>query len=272
MLDVLDPAIDAGQYVTVLINLGTAQYVMGQFEAALRSLTTALQMCEDRGSLPNRRAACTASAWSIWSSATVSAPRFFWSERWNCAAHSPARIHVAADEPDPGWRLASRTRRCRRRVAPARQALDAALSPSQKARAFYAVGRDREQSGAHGAAAEAYKNGLELDLPQDFPARVALMGASGALQMRSGDNSGRALVERAARLHETHGDSDRAAENYLALAEADRQRQQLTAALGNAQKALSLYESQRLRAVNPDLRATYLATRAKLPNCSARST
>ena len=92
--------------------------------------------------------------------------------------------------------------------------------------------------------------------------RVALLGVYGALQVRDGDSSGRTLVERAAQLHEAHGDVDQAAENYVVLAEADRQRQQLTAALRHAQKAVALYESQRLGAVNPDLRATYLAHRA----------
>ena len=81
--------------------------------------------------------------------------------------------------------------------------------------------------------------------------------------MRDGDDAGRALVERAAQLHEAQGDVDRAAENYVVLAEADRRRQQLGPALRNVQKALALYESQRLRAVNPDLRATYLANRAE---------
>ena len=52
--------------------------------------------------------------------------------------------------------------------------------------------------------------------------RVALMGAYGAVQLRNGDDGGRALVERAAQLHEAQGDVDRAAENYVVLAEADR--------------------------------------------------
>ncbi len=39
--------------------------------------------------------------------------------------------------------------------------------------------------------------------------------------------------------------------------------QRITPALRNVQKALALYESQRLQAVNPDLRATYLANRAE---------
>ncbi len=107
------------------------------------------------------------------------------------------------------------------------QALEAALSPWQKARALYAIGRDHEQNGARSAAAQAYSSALELDVPQDFPVRVALMGAYGAAQMRDGDDAGRALVERAAQLHEAQGDVDRAAENYVVLAEADRRRQQL---------------------------------------------
>ena len=56
------------------------------------------------------------------------------------------------------------------------QALEAAVSPWQKARALYSIGRDHEQSGALATATQAYKRGLDLDVPQDFPVRVALMG------------------------------------------------------------------------------------------------
>ena len=264
VLDVLDPVANAGQYVTVLINLGTAQYVMGQFEAALRSLTTALEICEKRAFAAEQ----ARSLHGLGMVYLVIGDR----DRAQVFLERALELRRPLASQDPRGLQTSliRVGDLRREQGDVRgaltlhtQALDGALAATEKARALYAIGLDHEQNGAATPAAQAYKGGLALDMPQDFPVRVALMGRYGALQVRSGDNSGRALVVRAAQLHEAHGDTDRAAENYLALAEADRQRQQLTSALRNAQKAVSLYESQRLRAVNPDLRATYLANRAE---------
>ena len=263
-LDVLDPVASPRQYVAVLINLATAQYVMGQFEGALRSLTAALDM-------------------SVQHSFTTEQAR---------SLHSLGMVYLVIGDRDRAQVFLEQALELRRplasqdsrglqtsliRVGDLRrerddirgalslhaQALESALSPAQKARALYAIGRDHEQSGDLVAAAQAYKRGLDLDVPQDFPVRVVLMGAYGAVQTRNGDNSGRALVERAAQLHEAQGDVDRAAENYVVLAEEDRRHQHIAPALRNAQRAVALYEQQRLRAVNPDLRATYLANRAE---------
>ena len=262
-LDVLDPAANARQYVAVLINLATAQYVMGQFEEALRSLTTALEISEQRGFAAEQ----ARSLHSLGMVYLVIGDR----DRAQVFLEQALELRRPLANQDPRGLQASliRVGDLRRERDDVRgalslhaQALETALSPSQKARALYAIGRDHEQNGAFTAAAQAYKGGLDLDVPHDFPVRVALMGAYGAVRMRDGDDGGRALVERAAQLHEAQGDLDRAAEGYAALAETDLLRRQLTPALRNVQKALALYESQRLRAVNPDLRATYLANRA----------
>ena len=263
-LDVLDPLANARQYVAVLINLATPQYVMGQFEGALRSLTTALEISEERGFAAEQ----ARSLHNLGMVYLVIGDR----DRAQVFLERALELRRPLASQDPRGLQTSliRVGDLRRERDDIRgalslhaQALEAALSPWQKARALYAIGRDHEQNGARSAAAQAYRSALELDVPQDFPVRVALMGAYGAAQMRDGDDAGRALVERAAQLHEAQGDVDRAAENYVVLAEADRRRQQLGPALRNVQKALALYESQRLRAVNPDLRATYLANRAE---------
>ena len=263
-LDVLDPVANAGQYVTVQINMGTAQYVMGQFEGALRSLTTALDICE-------KRAFTAEQARSLHSLGMV---YLVIGDRDRAQVFLERALELrrplAAQDPRGLQTSLIRVGDLRRERGDVRgaltlhaQALESALSATQEARAFYAIGLDHEQNGAAAAAAQAYKSGLQVDVPADFPVHVELMSAYGALQMRSGDISGRTLVERAAQLHEAHGDMDRAAESYMVLADADRQRQQLTPALRNAQQAVSLHESQRLRAVNPDLRATYLANRSE---------
>jgi tetratricopeptide (TPR) repeat protein len=263
-LDVLDPHENARQYVAVLINLATAQYVLSQFEGALRSLTTALEISQERGFATEQ----ARSLHSLGMVYLVIGDR----DRAQVFLERALELRRPLASQDPRGLQTSLIRvgdlrRERDDISGALtlhvQALEAALSPWQKARALYAIGRDHERNGALAAAAQSYKRGLDLDVPQDFPVRVALLGAYGAVQMRNGDDAGRALVERAARLHEAQGDVDRAAENYVVLAEADRRRQQVTAALRNAQKALALYESQRLQAVNPDLRATYLADRAE---------
>lgn len=262
-LDVLDPKANARQYVAVLINLGTVQYVMGQFEGALRSLTTALEISEERGFAAEQ----ARSLHNLGMVYLVIGDH----ERAQVFVERALELRRPLASQDPRGLQASliRVGDLRRERDDIRgalslhaQALEAALSPSQKARALYAIGRDHERNNSLAASAQAYKSGLDLDVPEDFPVRVALMGAYGAVQMRSGNEAGRALVERAAQLHEAQGDLDRAAENYVVLAEADLLRQQLSAALRNVQKALAIFESQRPGAINPDLRATYLANRA----------
>ena len=263
-LDVLDPVANASQYVTVQINMGTAQYVMGQFEGALRSLTMALEICEKRAFIAEQARSLHGLGMVYLVIGDGDRAQVFLERALEL------RRPLAAQDPRGLQTSLIRVGDLRRERGDVRgalmlhaQALESALSATQEASAFYAVGLDHEQNGATAAAAQAYKSGLQVDLPADFPIRVELMSAYGALQMRSGDISGRKLVERAAQLHEAHGDMDRAAASYMVLAEADRQRQQLALAQRNAQKAVSLHESQRLRAVNPDLRATYLANRAE---------
>jgi CHAT domain-containing protein/Tfp pilus assembly protein PilF len=262
-LEVLDPSADAGQYVTVLINLGTAQYVMGQFEPALRSLTSALEICEKHG-FPAEKARSLHGLGMVY---LVIGDR----DRAQVLLERALELRRPLAQQDPRSLQTSliRVGDLRREQGDVRgaldlhvQALEAASSPTQRARAFYAIGRDHESNDALTAAAQAYGSGLKLDLPQDFPIRVALLGSYGTVLLRSGDSSGRSLVEQAAQLHEARGDVDWAAQDYVAIAEADRRRNALDSALRNAHKAVSLYESQRLGAVNPDLRATYLASRA----------
>jgi len=263
VLEVLDQSADAGQYVTVLINLGTAEYVMGQFEAALRSLTTALEICETRDFAAEEARSLHGLGMVYLVIGDRDRSQIFLERALEL------RRALAAQDPRSLQTSLIRVGDLRREQGDVRgaldlhvQALQAASSPTQKARAFYAIGRDQEASNSLASAAQAYGSGLKLHVPQDFPIRSALLGSYGSVLLRSGDRSGRSLVERAARLHEARGDVDWAAQDYVAIAEDDRRRGALDSALRNAQKAVSLYESQRLGAVNPDLRATYLGSRA----------
>ena len=221
---------------------------MGQFEGALRSLTAALEISEQRGFTTEQ----ARSLHSLGMVYLVIGDR----DRAQVFLEQALELRRPLASQDPRGLQTSliRVGDLRRERGDIRgalslhgQALEGALSPAQKARALYAIGRDHEQNAALAAAAQAYKRGLDLDVPPDFPVRVVLMGAYGAVQMRNGDDSGRALVERAAQLHEAQGDVDRAAEDYVVLAEEDRRRQRITPALRNAQKAVALYELQRLQ-------------------------
>ena len=67
---------------------------------------------------------------------------------------------------------------------------------------------------------------------------------------------------KAAQVQEAIGDDDYAAETYALLASEERRVDQIDSAVRHIGKALSLYDEQRIRAVNPDLRATYISNRA----------
>ena len=142
------------------------------------------------------------------------------------------------------------------------EALDRALTMRQRARALLAIGLDHEANGALPAAMQAYESALQLDVPRDTPVGAALLGAYGRVRMRAGDESGRELILQAAQLQEASGNQDLAAAEYLALSQNDSRTGNLDSALANVHKALSRYESQRLRTVTPDLRGIYVANRA----------
>ena len=94
-LDVLDPVANARQYVD-----GADQPRYGAIRDGSVRGSIALadrrrsKYARTRRSPPSRHAACTASAWSIWSSAIAIVPRSFSSEHWSCVVRWPVRIHA----------------------------------------------------------------------------------------------------------------------------------------------------------------------------------
>jgi CHAT domain-containing protein len=263
LLRVLSPAGDRGQYLSVLLNLGHAQYVMGDYEQALHSFVRAFEMSGDRAFTPEQ-------ARSLHGLGQV---YLAIGERERAATFLEQALELRRGivKQDPRGLQTSRmwVGDLKRENGDVRgaldlhlEALDNSLTVTEKARALYSIGRDHEAGAALPAAIQAYESALKLELPQDWPIRVSVMGAYGRAKLRSGDVEGRNLCLKAAQLHESRGDDDLAAQNFLTLADDDRARARFDAALVNVEKALKLFESQGLRAVNPDLRATYLSNRA----------
>lgn len=263
LLGVLRASNDRSRYINVLLNRGMAQSVLGDFDQALLSYLTALQLSgehrlalEEARSLQGlglvylaigereRAAAFLERALVLWRSLAEQDPRGLQNnllrvgdlKRSSGDVRGALSLHV--------------------------EALDLALTLPDKAAAFYAIGRDQEANEALPAATQAYETALALDLPRELRVRVKIMGAYGNARILAGDPSGRSAILAAARLHESHGDVDLAAQDYLNLALDDRRASRVESALTNVQRALTLYESQRLRTINPDLRATYLASRS----------
>lgn len=262
ILALLSPADNASQYVTVLINLGSAQYGIGKFDDALRSFVSALGICQER----NLAAEGARSLHSLGMVYLVIGERAR-AEVYLKRALALRRT-LASQNPRGLQTSLIRVGDLRRERGDLRgalnlhvEALDWSLSPSQKARAFYAIGRDQEALEALPAATQAYHSALQLGLSEDSPLYALIQGSHARVRVKSGDKSARAVMLNAAQLHERHGDLDFAAQDHLALAMADKSSGNPGSALEEVRKALSLYESQRLGATNPDLRATYLASR-----------
>jgi len=249
-------------YVTLLLNSATAQYAIGEYDRALQSYFDAQNFCARYG---------------------------FTSEQAR-SLFGLGNVYLTLGERVRGEQFLDQALTLRRRIGDPRglqasllkggdvkredgdvrgalkmhlEALDRALTVTQKARAFHSIGLDHEAGNAFPAAMAAFDSALKLDLPPDWPVRVSVLGAYGRTKMQAGDATGRDMVLQAAQLHKKRGDLDLAAQEYFALALEDQRTAKLDSALANVQEALSLYESQRLRAINPDLRGSYLASRAE---------
>ena len=142
------------------------------------------------------------------------------------------------------------------------EAFGQAVSDSEKARALLAMGTDQLLSGSVSVATETFERALALDLDPAWPVRASLNGGLGQARLLSGDPSGRELLMQVAAAHRDVGDNELAAQSYLFLASQDYRTRNLRSALDLVQRAIALYEFQRLGAINPDLRAMYIATRA----------
>lgn len=263
LLKVLTPDDSAVQYVTVILNMANAHYVLGEFESALRSFVMALQLCEQKRFLIEQARSLHGLGMVYLSIGDRDRASAFFQQALTL------RRSLADSDPRGLQTSLLRVGDLRRESGDVRgalelhlEALDRALTVIQKARALHAIGLDHAADNAQHAALRAYENALQLGLPEESPARVELVGAYGRAKLHAGDDSGRALILEAALAQEASGNRDLAAAEYLALAQEEEDAGRTASALGNVQKAIALQESQRLRAISPDLRATYIANRA----------
>ena len=263
LLGKLDSEGNLRTYLAILNNLAIAQYVLGQTDDALKSLLAALPLTESRTTAGDRARTLHSlgriylilgeqergevflgQALDLRQSKTLQ-------DRQGLLDSLVAIADLKRDTGDP-----------QRALKLHMQALDQAVSPQEKARVLLAIGQDQMAAGSVSAAVDTFARALKLDLPKQSTARYRLMGAYGYARSRDGDPDGRALLLQAAQAQETTGDDNDAAQNYALLASEERRGDQIEAASRHVDKALSLYDAQRIRAVNPDLRATYISNRA----------
>ena len=259
----LDPVRDRESYVTILNNLGVAQSVLGNADESVATLTKALPLTEG-STLSNERARVLHNLGRTYLNLGEE-------ERGSVFANQALELRQAAPGPDRRGLLTSLllvgelsrdAGDTQRALKLHFQALDQVRSPQEQIRVLFAIGKDQMAAGSIGAALDTYQRALKLDLPGDWPVRVSVTGAYGYALSRSGKAEGRELLLKAARAHEAADDEELAAQDYQLLASEERRAGQLDAALRDVNRAIALFNAQRIRAVNPDLRATYVANRA----------
>jgi CHAT domain-containing protein len=263
LLSKLDAASNRRTYIAIANNLAVAQYALGQADQALKSLLAILPLTESATEAADR-----ARTWHLLGRIYVTLGE---RERGEVFLQQALELRQSRAVQDRQGLLASLVEigdLKRQNGAPQAalklhfQAFDHAVSPQEKARVLLAVGEDQIAAGAVRAAADTLARGLKLDLPAQSTVRYQLQGTYGYALSRSGDATGRDLLLQAARAQESTGDDNYAAANYALLAGEERHAGRIDAALQHVSKALSLYDAQRIRAVNPDLRATYISNRA----------
>lgn len=262
-LRLLKPEDDIRGYVALLNNLGTAHYALGDTDKALVTLMTALPLTEKQPDPSDRARTLHALGRTYLNIGDE--------ERGAVFLEQALELRRSMAGRDRRGMLNSLLRNgdMRRERGFAQdalklhlQALDYVVSPQERTRVLLAAGLDQMALGTVDAAIDTYERALKLELPEEWPARISVVSRYGDALMRRGDPRGRPLLEKAARAHESIGDNELAAQNYYLLASDDRRSGRYEAALQNVDKALALYESLRIRAINPDLRATYVSIRS----------
>ena len=263
LLGKLDSASNQRTYLAILNNLAVAQYALGHTDDALKSLLAAVPLTESSAQAGDRARTLD----SLGRIYLTLGER----ERGGVFLQQALDLRQSQGIQDRQGLLTSLVGVAdlkREAGAPQgalklhMQALDQAVSPQEKARVLLAIGQDQMATGSVRTAVDTFARALKLDLPEQSRVRYMLMGAYGYARSRNGDSKGRTLLLQAAQAQEATGDDDYAAENFALLASEERRTDQIDSAIRHVGKALSLYDAQRIRAVNPDLRATYIANRA----------
>ena len=241
LLKQLDPQSDTSNYVAILNNLGTAQYAVGNTAGALNVLSHALSLTAG-DAIPADRARTLHALGRTYLIVGDT-------ERGAVFLEQALEMRRALGEGDRRGLLISLIRngdlqRERGAIQEAlklhMQALDYALSPQEKTRVLLSAGLDHMASGDISAALAMYQRALELELPEDWPARVSVRGAHAYALMLKGDPEARTLLIKAAKAHESAGDDELAAQDYYLIASYDLRTGQYASALQSVEKSLSL--------------------------------
>ena len=258
----LDPIRDRESYVTILNNLGVAQSILGNADESVAALTKALPLTEG-STLSVERARVLHNLGRTYLNLGEQ-------ERGSVFAGQALELRQADPDRDRRGLLTSLllvgelsrdAGDTQKALKLHIQALDQVRSPQEQIRVLFAIGKDQMAAGEIGAALDTYQRALKLDLPADWPVRVSVSGAFGYALSRSGKAEGRRLLLKSAQAHEAADDNELAAQDYYLLASEERRGGQVDAALRDVGRAIALFTGQRIRAVNPDLRATYVANR-----------
>ena len=263
LLDRLEPAEDTGLYVTILNNYAVAAGASGRLDQALNALLTALPLAE-RDVDPSHRAATLNALGAVYLLAGET-------ERATTFLRQALELRRLETTHDPRGLLTSlirngdlerETGNLQAALALHSEALRHAVSNPQKARSLLAIGRDQLLSGSAPVAVGTFERALALELDEAWPVRASVLAGLGQARMLSGDPTGRELVVKAVVAHRSVKDNELAAHALYFLAEQDYRARKLESALALVEQTISLYESQQLGTINPDLRATYVASRA----------
>lgn len=263
LLNRLDPASNRRNYLAILVNLAVAQYALGHTGEALQNLLTALPLTEGPAELSDRARTLHFLGRTYLTLGERERAEVFLVQALELQQSDPVRdrqglltsLIINGDlHRDDGA--------IQRSLRLHLQALDHAVAADEKASVLLAIGKDHMAAGSVSAAIDTYQRALKLDLPDDSPKRISVTAAHGYALSRQGAAEGRALLLKAARAHQVTGDDDLAAEAYYRLASEERRAGQIASALRSVGQAIALHDAQRIRAVNPDLRATFISNRA----------
>ncbi len=258
-----DPASDAGSYVSLLNNLAIAYFASGRFDDALHALLTALPLTQGDVD-PSHRARTLHGLGRVYlivgdvDRASVFLRQALELRRLESTHDRRGLLTSLIRNGDLDRELGNAASGTKLHL----EALEHATSPSEQARVLLAIGTDQILNGSPALAIGTFDRALALDLSDEWPIKTSLQSALGQARMLSGDASGRQLLLTAATAHRAAGDNELAARNYSFLADRDYRADKLESALKYIDQAVALYGLQRLGTINPDLRATYVASRA----------
>ena len=264
LLERLDSRSDLSTRIAILDNLGVACHVTGRTDRALKAYLQALdltpslpdpprlryQTLHDLGVLyqtigdEERAAVLLEQALELRRTPTAGDPRGLLTSLLRVG-----ELHRERGETDEAIRLHL-------------EAMEHAGSSTDRGRALLAIAEDQLAAGHRELALEAAKSAHAIGLPRDWPLARSIESTRAYARILVGERDGVTALLAAAAANLEAGNADVAARDFHRLALHSYRQGQLDDSLAYAERAIGIYERQRLFALNPDLRATYLAVRA----------